>query len=88
MISSGHVVQLQESLREARRGLERSQDAQVVSERSQRQLKAQLKELQKKYDDIYSAKLKLESANLDTELQVSVCVCAEGLSLVSSWLCS
>ena len=72
MISSAHTVQLQESLREARKGLERSQDAQVASERSRRQLKAQLEELQKKYDDIYSAKLKLESAKLDMELQVRV----------------
>ena len=70
LLSSAHVVQMQESLRETRRGLERSQDAQAASERTRRQLEAQLEETRKKYDDVFRAKLKLENAKLDMELQV------------------
>ena len=71
---------MQESLREARRGLERSLDARAASERTRRQLEAQLEETRKKYDDVFRAKLKLENAKLDMELQVckSVCWTREG----------
>ena len=61
---------MQESLREAHRGLERSLDARAASERTRRQLEAQLEETRKKYDDVFRAKLKLENAKLDMELQL------------------
>lgn len=75
LLSSAHVVQMQESLRETRRGLERSLDAQAASERTRRQLEAQLEETRKKYDDVFRAKLKLENAKLDMELQVCESMC-------------
>lgn len=71
------MVQLQESLREARRGLEKSLDARAASERTRRQLEAQLEETRKKYDDVFRAKLKLENAKLDLELQVCTSMCWE-----------
>ena len=73
---------MQESLRETRRGLERSLDAQAASERTRRQLEAQLEETRKKYDDVFRAKLKLENAKLDMELQVCESVCCKHCVLV------
>ena len=75
LLGSAQVSQLQESLRQARRGLERNQDALAACERSKRQLDSQLDDSQRKYDETFAAKLKLESSKLELELQVCVCVC-------------
>ena len=70
LMGSTHMLQLQENLRESRRQLERSEDAKASSERAKRRLEAQLEDYQKKYDDMFESKLKLENGKLDLEQQV------------------
>ena len=72
VLNSAHTAQLQESLHETRRGLERSHNAQQVSERSRRQLEAKLDDYQRRHDEVVGLKLSLENHKLDLELEVHV----------------
>ena len=70
LLNSAHTAQLQESLRETKRGLERTLNAQQVSERSRRQLEARLEDYQRRHDEVIGVKLSLENNKLDLELEV------------------
>ena len=90
LLGSAQVSQLQESLREARRGLERNQDSLAACKRAKRQLETHLDDCQRKYDEAFAAKLKLENSKLDLELQVCVmcvCVCVRMLVCVCVYMC-
>ena len=69
-MNSTHTAQLQESLHETRRSLERSHHAHEVTERSRRQLEAKLEDFQKRYDEMVGAKHTLESQQLGLEHEV------------------
>ena len=60
MADPTHMAQLQESLHEMRKDLDQSQDARRLGERAHRQLEAQLKDSQRKYDELFRTKLQLE----------------------------
>ena len=64
------MVHLTESLREARRGLERSLDARQKGDRVRRQLQAQLDDSHRKYDEVFGSKVQMENSKLELELQV------------------
>ena len=72
LLNSTHMAQLQESLCETKRSLECSRNAQQVSEKSRRQLKAKLDDYQRRHDEVVGLKLTLESNKLDLELEVHV----------------
>ncbi len=74
-VDSSHLAQLQESLHDTKIDLERSHASRLLSERTCRQLEAQLNDSQQKYDGVFASKLKLENHKLDLELQVK---CEEG----------
>ena len=71
LLNSTHTAQLQESLHETRRSLERSQHTHEVTERSRRQLEAKLKDSQRRYDEIVGVKHTLESQQLGLEHEVN-----------------
>ncbi len=64
------MAELQESLHDMRRELEHSQSSRQMGERTCRQLEAQLEDSQRKYDDVFGTKLRLENSKLELELQV------------------
>lgn len=70
LLGSAQVAHLQESLREARRGLELSQRNKQASDQAKKRIEARLEEYQKKHDEVVGAKLKLENSKLELELQV------------------
>ena len=72
LLNSTHTAQLQESLHETRRSLERSHHIQEVTERSRRQLEAKLEDFQKRYDEIVGVKHTLESQQLGLEHEVKI----------------
>ena len=72
LLNSTHTAQLQESLHETRRSLERSHHAHEATERSRRQLEAKLDDFQKRYDEIVGVKHTLESQQLSLEHEVKI----------------
>lgn len=70
LLNSIHTTQLQESLQETRRSLERSHHAHEVAERSRRQLEAKLDDFQRRYDEMVGVKHTLESQQLGLEHEV------------------
>lgn len=81
LLNSAHTAQLQESLRETKRGLEQTLNAQQASERSRKHLAAKLEDYQRRHDEVVGVKLSLENNKLDLELEVCniVCCCVVAL---------
>ena len=72
LLNSAQVTHLQESLREACRGMEQSQRSKQASDHAKRRVEARLEEYQKKHDEVVGVKLRLENSKLELELQVCI----------------